>query len=358
MLCWRAGEGMERRTREVAGVGTPCPRPIAVAVALIALAGAARAADPPPADEDPLAAARRAYFDGVERVKRAEWAEALMAFEQSAKLRPNAGTTFNIGVCERAVGHYLRARDAFSRALAEDAASKNQLTADQISDAGAFLSEIEQLLAHLQVHVDPPETEIAVDGRPLEVTRAGAAVVLVAGTLPAGRGAAPPVPDFELVAEPGQHVFVLARKGYMNAVVQRRFEPGAHAALALEITRLAATIRVTAARPGAVVTVDDLDAGQAPIELSRPAGSYRVTVRKRGFVAYQTRVTVQPGEQVDLQAPLPPEQPIYKRWWLWSSAVVLVGAVLGVSLGLGLNQPPPPYDEGNTHWLATPLRLR
>src|SRR5260370_38383552 len=78
-------------------------------------------------DGSHVAEARKLFVDGAELVKRAQWSEALAAFEQSARLRPHAITTYNIGACHRAMGRYPRARGAFGRPLAESNAANNQL---------------------------------------------------------------------------------------------------------------------------------------------------------------------------------------------------------------------------------------
>jgi tetratricopeptide (TPR) repeat protein len=50
-------------------------------------------------------------------------------------------------------------------------------------------------------------------------------------------------------------------------------------------------------------------------------------------------------------APKPVRQPVYKKWWLWTSVgVVVVGVGLGVGLGLGLKADPP-----SSHFGTTPL---
>jgi hypothetical protein len=324
-------------------------------LATLSIASAARAAEAPGTGigDDPVADARAAYVEGVERVKRAEWADALAAFEQSSRLHPHAGTSFNIGVCERAVGHHLRARDAFQRARAQHAASPTELTRQQQIDTETYLAETEQLLAHLRVHLDPPDAELTVDGRPLEVNEGAAGAVLTAGTLPPGHGQVPPRPDFELVAEPGAHIFLVGRKGYGSAVVQRSFEPGARGTLDLVLARLPGVVRVTAQQPGAIVSIDYLEVGPAPVELSRPAGSYLVAVRKTGFTPYQTKVTVQAGERVDLQAPLPPvPRPVWKKWWVWATA--LSAATAAIVLTYLLTRPTT-YDGGTSGWVAHPV---
>jgi hypothetical protein len=305
-----------------------------------------------PMDADTTPDARRAFIEGVELVKQAHWSEALQAFERSSRLRPHATTTFSIGACERALGRSSRARATFRRALEESAARGNQMPASLQVDAQNFIAEIDRLLAHVEVQLNPPGTEITVDGRPLLEEPGGYPnPIMVAGMLPPGAPTAPPAPVFELIVEPGTHVIMLSRKGYATVTVKRTFDPGIRTVLPLEVARLPAVLHVTSTPPGCIVTVQDIDVGPAPVAVSRAPGDYRVVVRKEGLRTFQTTVTLQPGEEIDLNAPLPVEKrPIYKQWWFWTTGAVLVGGIIGLTYGL--TRPPAPYDGGNTGWVA------
>src|ERR1051325_15572 len=70
-----------------------------------------------PAEDARLTEARRLFLDGVELVKRAEWASALTAFERSEALHPHPVTAFNRGACQRALGRYAFARETLRQAL-------------------------------------------------------------------------------------------------------------------------------------------------------------------------------------------------------------------------------------------------
>jgi hypothetical protein len=94
--------------------------------------------------------------------------------------------------------------------------------------------------------------------------------------------------------------------------------------------------------------------GTAPIDVERQAGSYQVTVQKPGFSLYQTHVTVRPGEAANLTAALEPRKtPVYKKWWFWTVAAVVVAGV-GVGVYFGTREPPP-VDGGGLQW-AVKLR--
>jgi hypothetical protein len=300
---------------------------------------------------DDLAEARAEYLRGTSLVEKLEWAEALGAFERSAQLRPHAVTTYNVGVCQRALGQYTRARATLERALDE------KLPASLEEEARGLSAEIDRLLAHVTVTLSPAEAAIAVDGHPLQVITRDGRTLLIAGSLPHGPGAPAPSASFEMIANPGLHVITLSRKGYNDVVVQRSLAPGSTSELRLELEKLPATLHVTANQPGAIVAVDEVDIGAAPVDVQRPAGSHRVVVKKPGFVPYRTEVQVNAGEEANLSAALSKEKlQIAKKWWFWTALVAVVGA--GAVLTWALTRPPPPYDQGNTGWLAMPNGAR
>ncbi|HVH46782.1 MAG TPA: hypothetical protein VM925_30780, partial [Labilithrix sp.] len=111
----------------------------ALAFVLLVLSGLARA-------DDTSERARAAFLEGTALVEKAQWAEALAAFERARALRAHAITTFNMGACERAMGHYARARGLYAEALdhaGEGAARK--LPDNLAREARALLGEIDRL---------------------------------------------------------------------------------------------------------------------------------------------------------------------------------------------------------------------
>lgn len=321
----------------------------ALAVALTLVPAAARADEEP----DDLVQARGEFVQGTELAKRAQWAEALAAFERSSKLRPHAVTTYNVGICQRAMGSYTLARETLGRALAEDeAAGGGQLAEALAADAKALVAELDGLLATADVRLSPPNAAIAVDGRPL-ASRGGEPGVLVAGVRAPGPGEAPPSGSFRLLLNPGAHVFTVSRPGFADAVVNRTVAPGSSLDLVLELDRLPATLHVASNEPGAVVSVDDVDVGVAPVDVSRPAGLHRVVVRKQGYEPYESQFSVQPGQRLDVRASLVREESsITKKWWFWTAAgTVLVGVAAGTyALTRGETTRQEPLDGGGLGW--------
>ena len=316
---------------------------------------------PDSAPEDPkVVQARELYLRGVTHVKRQEWSEALAAFERSSAVRPHATTTFNIGVCERALGNYTRARGIFQRALEQGAARPDTLAESLQTEAKALIDQIDRSLVRVAVTLEPAHASLAVDGRPLRRAPAADKLVLVAGVEPPGPGVRPPSGRFELVMNPGAHVITISRQGYADAVVRKSFAPGDKKTLDLRLERLPATLRVSANVEDALVSVSDVDVGPVPVEVRRPAGSYRVIVQKDGFEPYEASVSMRAGQESSLSASLRPEErALTQEWWFWAGAAAVVATGVVVTYVLTRPEPePPPYDGGSTGWVVRPSGIR
>ena len=323
-------------------------------VLLVSLSGTARA-EP----EDPkIVEARAQFVRGNDLAKTAQWAQALAAFERSRELRPHPLTTYNLAVCERALGNLLRARALFQVALKEAARDAAQFPSSRVEDARAFIAEIDASVVHLDVRAQPEDALLAVDGRPLERIEddAGGPSRLAAGLAKPGPPERVPGASFALVIDPGTHVFRVLAKGYGDISLTKTYAPGQKDKLEIVLARLPATVRIASDLTESIVTVNGADVGFAPVQVSRPAGTYQIVVRKDGFETFSTKLSLSPGQEVDVPAKLPPEHiPITKRWWFW-------GAVVGVVAGGSLltyaltreDPPPPPYSGGTTGWVVTP----
>lgn len=330
-----------------------------LAAALVSICLSAGAETPSAQDgaaqADALEPARALYLEGLSQVRQAHWGEALAAFERSQALHPHPLTTYNIGACERALGHYTRARRELLKAL--ESSAFGELPPTTQTDARAFLEEISQLLVRLSVTVEPAAARITVDGRPLESAMDGeGAPVLIAGTLPPGRGGPATSGHFQLLADPGVHVITLSRPGYGDIVVNKTYRPGQSATERWVLSELPATIRVSSNEARALVSVNGRDVGVAPVDVLRPAGSYRVEVTKPGFVPYLADVRVNAGQESSLRAALVPErQSLLGKWWFWTAAVAVAGGVATATyfVARGESSPQrPALDGGTLGWTA------
>jgi hypothetical protein len=155
-----------------------------------------------------------------------------------------------------------------------------------------------------------------------------------------------------LVLDPGTHVFVLSRKGFSDVVRRVTVTPGSRGDLPLVLARLPGVLHIESNEARAVVMVDDLDVGTAPVTLQRPAGGYRVMVRKKGFLTYETQAELSPGERVDLRALMRPEEiGLTQKWWFWTAVgVVVVGTAVGTYYASRPEPERPPLDGGGLGW--------
>jgi hypothetical protein len=346
-------------------------RAVSVVVAILALAEApsiARADTPAPAAapaaasasadtqaQDPnVVRAREEFRRGSALAKDTQWSDALAAFERANALYSHPLTMFNIAICERALGNYTRARDAFVASQAPSA--EHGLPESLKQEAHANQEQIDLALVHATVALDPPDALVLVDGRPLRAEQSnGVTPVLTAGVLPPGAAAPLPKPNVELVLNPGTHLISVTKPGYTNAVVTKTFANGEHVALPLSLLLLPATIHVSSNEADTIVAIDGADMGMAPVDISRHAGTYHVRMTKRGFEPYESDVTVKPGEDANLRAPLAPEKKsVLTKWWFWTGAAAVVAGGVVLTYELTRNPQPPAYQTGTTGWLVTP----
>jgi len=132
-----------------------------------------------------------------------------------------------------------------AKTLAENEARGGAaISAEVAADAKKYLAEIDQRLARATVTVSPADAAVSVDGRPLETVAADRTPpVLTAGTRDLGAGEVPATPQFEVLLDPGAHVFTVSRPGSSDLVVSRTFQAGSRAPLDLKL--------VVAPSPGA-----------------------------------------------------------------------------------------------------------
>jgi hypothetical protein len=297
--------------------------------------------------------ARAAFKEGTALVEKAQWAEALAAFERASAARRHAVTTYNIAACERAMGRYTRARRTFAKALAEnDASGGKELPASLATEAKGAIDQIDGIVVKVTLAVTPPEAKVVIDGRPLEK---GDGDQLLAGLRPPGPGEALPKSPSVIVLDNGAHVFTFQREGFADAVLNKTFTPGKSETMDVSLEKLPATLKISSNRPSALVAVNGVDVGPVPVDVLRPAGTYKVLVRDDGYVPYEGSLSVKPGQSSSLKADLVPEKPsIFSRWWFWTAAgVVVAGAATTTYV---LTRPEPkraPVNGGTLGWTVS-----
>ena len=177
-------------------------------------------------------------------------------------------------------------------------------------------------------------------------------LLLMAAAVSAVEAQKLPTANVVIVMAPGTHLFTLARTGFADAVVSKTYSPGSKSSLMLAAEQLPATLHVSSNLEGAAVALDGLDVGVAPVDLTRPGGSYSLMVRREGYVPYKTLVNAEPGAKLNLSADLTPEStPITKRWWFWTGAAAIVTGAIIVTYFVTRPAPErPPVDAGGLNW--------
>ncbi|NOU30156.1 MAG: PEGA domain-containing protein [Polyangiaceae bacterium] len=325
---------------------------LAILAALLVSAFGSRQANA--AEPDHAQLAREAYVRGSELAKEEKWGEALAAFERSNENRSHALTLYNLGVCERVLGLATRARARFRDTLQRATEHSDELPAALAESVKGYLTEYARTLPQVTLTVAPVDAAIAIDGRPLRTIATTPSVVLEANTMPAGVAARPPAATFVVEMDPGSHVITLVHQGFADVAVRRSFPEGYRGALTLAMDSLPATVNVASNVNQAIVRVNGVDVGMAPVDISRPPGHYRVDVFREGFVPVHNEMDLRPGAAFQLRAKLEVERvPLYKKWWFWTGAAAIVAT--GVLVTYAATRPtpePPPYDAGSTGWLA------
>ena len=188
-------------------------------------------------DDSRVREAREAFKLGAALARGGQWLDALAAFSRSASLRPHPVTTYNLAYTERALARYTRASKLFEQAIAEHGAARGgRMPPIMLTEAKKYLEEVKGRLARAHVTLNPPGATIAVDGRPLEVLASSSGPPLFrAGTRDPGDPERPSAASFDILLDPGNHVFVVRWPKGRAETVSRAFEAGGSMTLALSV---------------------------------------------------------------------------------------------------------------------------
>lgn len=198
-------------------------RSLALLIALAVVAPASRAHAQLATPADQVAKARAAFERGAKLASEERWGDALRAFSESAELRPHATTTYNVGYCERALGHAVRARKNFALAITQDeAAGGTELTPELRAASKKYLDEVRSQIATPKLIV-PKGVAITIDGRPLEKSDNGR---FLGGTRPPGPGEPAPSATLLVEVDAGAHEIVISAPDGRSKVAHEYFSPG------------------------------------------------------------------------------------------------------------------------------------
>lgn len=338
---------MKRRARRGHAYGWAC----LVGAAVVAIAVPGRA-------EDALAVARHDFDVGTAASREERWSDAVVAFEHAYAAKPHPLTAFNIGVCLRATGNLLEAEQRFHVALQ----SESQLPTNLVQDARDYLREIPVRLATLDLEVTPADAVVSIDGRSLgsratDAERgAGSRALLEPKAAPTSAGLAAdataiPYGKADIRLNPGVRLVLVRKPGFEPTVLSLSIGPGATVERHVNLTQQNARLHLTSFPERAVVRIDGVDVGAAPLDIERPSGAHKVVLQQDDFEPYETTLVLSPGTRSDLHAKLTRRRvSLASRWWFWTAIGVVVATATVTTYVL--TRPPTPLDGGGLNWVA------
>lgn len=289
-------------------------RPIAAFVLFAALfAGGADAAaqhgrQRQPAEEGIEDRARRHFETGALLYAEENFEGALAAFEESYSLRPVPVVLFNVAQTLRRLNRYDEAIDAYQRYLEDEP----DLPAERRTAVRSTVAELSRALAEVSIDTDVAGVQIEVDGRVVGMTPLDAPLRLAAG----------------------QRQIVARRDGYLTVRETLRVAPGEPQSLTLRMPQAetAGTLTVRSDVESALVRIDGLEMGVAPVQRRLGQGGHQVEVSASGYETWRQEVVLAARQHRDLLADLEPARAIYEEWWFWAAAGALVVGGLVVAV--------------------------
>jgi hypothetical protein len=256
--------------------------------------------------------ARRLFEEGVRYSAQERWGEALEYFRRSAARLPRPSTLFNIAVAEVRLG---RPTTALGSLRAYLRASENEPGENTRRDsARALLETVLETVAELRLVVSPSHTEVRVDGVPQ-----------------AGEG-----PLRVVMLDPGLHRLTVSAPDYEPETFELSVLDGEQTAREVSLVPVPVPpspprLRVTSTVAEAVIRLDGAEVGQGTYVAEISPGDHRVEVQAAGYEPFVRTLTVEAGDQIDLQAALVPERrSVLSSPWLWVGAGTVVVAAVAV----------------------------
>ncbi|MFO0738114.1 MAG: PEGA domain-containing protein [Labilithrix sp.] len=240
--------------------------------------------------------AKTAFEDGTRLYKAGKFDEARTKFEAAYKASGDKRLLFNVGVCEKSLGHNVAA----VRALEESLVERASLPTDYIEKAQQALAALREHVSNLTVETSAPGATIKVDGE--EVT-----------TQP-------------VLVDEGEHVVMAQKKGYQSVTEKVTAQGGQpiRVALILKAAQIA-RVCITAERADDTLAIDDRPRGISPLEAELEPGEHHVVVARPGGPTKKVTFVLREGETRELRVTLPEESKL-SPWWFVVGGVIVAGA--------------------------------
>lgn len=337
------------------------------------------------------------------------WPAAVAEFQRAYDLSKNPRVLFNVAVCEKNMGHYLRASKIFRQELSEGG---KKLPASEAAAIKSALTLLEPLISTALVLANEDGATLTIDKEEVGTTPFTSPIPIDAGvhtmklskpgfrdevkenvTVVSGdvarvtfrleplerkaevtvEVAGPPKAEvwidgkdvgtapFAGQVDEGPHVFEARADDWVTVREARKLAYKDKLGLALAMTRKRheGTLAVNVLPVGATIELDGQRVGETRWEGALSSEkSHTLVVRKSGFYSVTQEVSVADDQSRSLPVSLNPE----KTWIWWTlGAVAVVGASVAVGyFALHSNSPDPvrgTLDAGDRGWGTTSLPL-
>jgi hypothetical protein len=258
----------------------------ALAIVLL-LAPAAHAQGKTVRSELPVAA-RTSWDNARELFDAQNWAAAKAEYEHAYEISKNPRVLFNVGVCEKNLGHYIKASAAFRKELAEAA---HKVPAREVQEIRAVLATLEPLISTLVVTSNEPGATLTIDKEQQP-------------------GATPFTQP--LTIDVGVHTLHLTKPGFKDGVIENLSVVSgtpAQANFTIQPLERMGHARIdVSGPPRAALYVDGRDVGNSPFDGELHEGPHVVEARANDYVVSRQTIVVKYRENVALVINLAPKR--------------------------------------------------
>ncbi len=195
----------------------------------------------------PDAQARSAFDRGIADVEAGRFANAVVAFEESYRLRPVAVVLFNLAGAYSRLGRHQQAIATYERYLAEGGA---RLPTDRLHSVRERIAELRRGLPVVVLHIHPTPFTLTVDGRPQTLS------------------------SDEIALDPGNHLLVVSAPAHAAQQRDVQLAPGGRITWDAALTAETVTGTPEAGTPMARITVTP-----HPAASPAPVASHAITSR-------------------------------------------------------------------------------
>lgn len=230
------------------------------------------------------------------------YVDAVASYEESYSLFADPRVLYNKGRALQALGRYGEALSVLRTFEKEAPELKSQ-----IAGLDGLIQELAVRVCEVTLHANLEGAQIILGTEVVGVTPLSAPLSVNAG-----------------------HIRLqVVKEGYFPFDREVVLEGNGHASfdVTLESKSRHAKLTITSRLPGTTVWVDGKRVGQAPSEVVLTAGAHRVQARKEGYEESSSQVVLEVGQNRSMAIdPQPKQSPLYRKWWFWAAAGVVVAA--------------------------------